>query len=389
MAKVNVLTPKFTMLWVAILFSQSSLLHSAPAANFPRATHRGTPAPLAKRYTINLDLPPEQRWVQIAKDHEANLAKLLQAVRSALPSEVVALVKTFGEDIDKYLPYPYGPEIVGIANNMKDFTVSDVVLGNILYEVTAYGRKEDMSGVKNGVKMCTSIVAQSSNGTIYHGRNLDYSFPDLLRDLTITVDFKQNGKTVYTGTTFAGLVGLMTGQKPHAYTISLDERDEGFWWMNALEALMAGTHGISSFHLRDAIADKEMDFEKVVEYLAEKRFIAPCYIIIGGVRPGEGVVITRDRTAAQDVWQLDPDNGRWFLVETNYDHWLAPPTNDDRRDPAIKSMNETTNTGLNAMSLFNVMSTPPVLNSGTAYTVVMSAALPEMYNSWVRSDAPN
>ena len=273
--------------------------------------------------------------------------------------------------------------MVGIAD-AANITVSDVILGNVLYELTAYSDKKSGHGAP---KMCTSIVAQTINGTIYHGRNLDYSFPDLLRDLTIVVDFEQDGKVVYTGTTFAGIVGLYTGQKPNAYTVSVDQRNQGSWWMNAIEALLAGTHGITALNIRDAVADKEMTFETVVDFLATGRLIAPSYIIVGGTKAGEGVVITRDRTAAKDLWRLDPDNGRWYLVETNYDHWQPPPTSDNRRDPAIKAMDETTHAGLNATSLFKVMSTPPVLNSGTTYTVVMSAAMPDVYNAWVRSDA--
>ena len=343
----------------------------------------GTPvAPLAKRYTVNLDLPPEQRWVEVVRDHEQSLTQLIQMVKSSLPSKVASLVAKFGDDVNKYMPSPYGAEMVGIANAVN-ITVSDVILGNVLYELTAYGSKRSD---RSTPKMCTSIVAQTINGTIYHGRNLDYSFPDLLRDLTIIVDFVQDGNTVYTGTTFAGIVGLYTGQKPNAYTVSVDQRNQGYWWMNALEALLAGTHGITSLKIRDAVADKEMSFETVVDFLVTGRLIAPSYIIVGGTKAGEGVVITRDRMTTKDLWRLDPDNGRWYLVETNYDHWQPPPTSDDRRNPAIKAMDETTRGGLNATSLFKVMSTPPVLNRGTTYTVVMSAAMPEIYNSWIRSD---
>lgn len=375
-----------TLYQLCVVFCAAQLLFHygfcSPNVGPPPPSSASGP-PTAKRYTINLDLPPEQRWVQVAKDHEQALTLLLQSIKSALPEEVSQLVATFGDEIAKYMPYPYGPEIVGLANSLQNTSISDAVLGNVLYELTAYGHEQR----KDHTKMCTSIVAQSINGTIYHGRNLDYSFPDLLRELTIIVEFVRGGRTLYTGTTFAGMVGLLTGQKPHAYTISVDERDQGFWWMNVLEAFIAGTHGISTLHVRDALADKDMDFGAVVDFLAEKPFIAPCYVIVGGTSPNEGVVITRDRSEAQDVWRMDANNGDWFLVETNYDHWKPPPDDDDRRDPAIKAMVEMSRGGLNATSLFRVMSTPPVLNSGTTYTVVMSAALPEVYGTWIRSDA--
>lgn len=33
--------------------------------------------------------------------------------------------------------------------------------------------------------------------------------------------------------------------------------------------------------------------------------------------------------------------GRWYVVETNYDHWKEPLFLDDRRTPAIKCLNQT------------------------------------------------
>jgi N-acylethanolamine-hydrolysing acid amidase len=311
--------------------------------------------------------------------------QLLQEVKKMVPPEVVSLASVIGNDVDRYMPFPYGLEMVGVAEAVSGVSVGDVVLGNMLYEVTAFSHSKWGAGGRGQPKMCTSIVAEAINGTIYHGRNLDYSFTNVLSDMTVIIDFQEGGKTIYTGTTFAGMVGLLTAQKPHGFTITLDERDQGDWWMNALEAIVAGTHGIAALHIRDAVASKDMDFESAVIFLADKPLIAPSYLIIGGMKPREGVVITRDRTAALDMWRLNAEHGLWYLVETNYDHWVPPPSDDNRRDPAIKAMNETTRAGLSPTSLFKVMSTPPVLNSGTTYTVVMSAALPGLYNTWIRN----
>lgn len=302
-----------------------------------------------------------------------------------VPPEVVSLASVIGNNVDRYMPFPYGLEMVGVAEVVSGVSVGDVVLGNMLYEVTAFSHAKWGAGGRGQPKMCTSIVAEAINGTIYHGRNLDYSFTSVLSDMTVIIDFQEAGKTVYTGTTFAGMVGLLTAQKPHGYTVTLDERDQGDWWMNALEAIVAGTHGIAALHIRDAVASKDMDFESAVIFLADKPLVAPSYLIIGGTKPREGLVITRDRIAALDLWRLNAEHGRWYLVETNYDHWVPPPSDDDRRDPAIKVMNETTRAGLNPTSLFKVMSTPPVLNDGTTYTVIMSAAIPELYNTWIRN----
>ena len=342
----------------------------------------GQPVP-AKRYTVNLDDEPQDRWKHVVEEHAQELKELMKKLEATVPKVLVDLAMLVGTDVEKNVEYPYNMEMVGIATTV-DLPVGLVLLGNMLYEVTAF----NSSGSKVARhKACTSIVAEALDGTIYHGRNLDYGFmTESLRNLTIVVDFQKAGETVYTGTTYAGFVGLLTGQKPNSFTVTMDERDQGEWWMNALEALVAGTKGVTSFLIRNTFDNENMDFEGAVYNLAYSPVIAPSYIIVGGLHSSQGAVITRDRIADVDIWRIDASSSedRWFLVETNYDHWVPPPPSDDRRDPAIKAMNESGRRNLGKDSLFKVLSTPPVLNSKTTFTVTMSASDPALYTTWVR-----
>lgn len=346
----------------------------------PEPALAGAPgARIAPRFTVNLDLPPKQRWSGVVKAYSSQILKLLALVKTVVPAEVLKVLGVVGVNVERAIPYPYSYELMGMVEMLPGVNIGDIILANTLYEVTAFSH-----GKAGSSKACTSIVAQAMNGSIFHGRNLDYSFVSFLRNLTITVDFQRGGKTAYTGTTFAGYIGLLTGQKPHSYTISLDERDEGQAWMNAFEALSHGGKAVAAFHIRDALDSEAFDYQQALVFLADKPLIAPCYIIIGGARPDQGAVITRDRIAVLDLWKLDTPKGEWFLVETNYDHWEPPPDSDNRRDPAIKGMDEMGRGNVGVAELLGVLSTAPVLNSGTTYTVVMSAAHPELYTTWIR-----
>ncbi|XP_009584070.1 PREDICTED: N-acylethanolamine-hydrolyzing acid amidase-like, partial [Fulmarus glacialis] len=106
------------------------------------------------------------------------------------------------------MPQPFAGEILGLCKALG-ISLGDGVLLNFAYESTAF---------------CTSIVAQDDKGNIYHGRNLDYDFVDILKKITIDVQFIKSGQIAYQGTTFLGYVGLWTGQSPHKFTISGDER---------------------------------------------------------------------------------------------------------------------------------------------------------------------
>ncbi|XP_064595722.1 N-acylethanolamine-hydrolyzing acid amidase-like [Liolophura sinensis] len=319
------------------------------------------------KYVVDLDLTEEQRWTHVVKDYP-ELPEMIQTViKKYVPDDLVSMVEQIGSAIDDYLPSPYAGEIRGIAKALN-MTLGEAVIPNILYDLTSF---------------CTSIVAQDLSGNIWHARNLDYSFTDMLRNITIIVDFQRQGKIVYSGVTYAGYVGLLSVQKPGAFTITADERDKGAWWMNLLIGIFDKQAKPMSFLVRDTTEQAE-DFQSAVRQLSYTVTEASVYYIIGGVKKGEGAVITKERLSALDTWYIDSTVGRWFVLETNYDHWVTPPTSDDRRDPGIKAMNAMGNKTITVNSLFKVLSTQPVLNPTTTYSVVMSAGQPDLLTAWVR-----
>ena len=316
-----------------------------------------------KTYNINLDTAAEYRWNEVVDDFAEYFPELILDLKQYIPAEVLPLLAVFGDSVDTYLPEPYASEILGIGQRSK-VPVGDLAVLNILYDMLAG---------------CTSIVAEDGMGRIYHGRNLDYGlFTQLLQNVTFIANFQRGGKTIYTGTTYAGYVGLLTGQRPYQFSVSLNQRDAGKHWMNVAAALLAKNASIASFTIRDTL-ENEQSFEDAYGVLTRATFIAPSYMIIAGVKSGQGAVITRDRIVTRDGWKLDPPN-QWFLVETNYDHWLPPPSGDDRRDPAIHHMNQIGRSNITLDTLLSVLTTPPVLNKATTYTTLMSPATPDKYS---------
>ncbi|XP_077582484.1 N-acylethanolamine-hydrolyzing acid amidase-like [Stigmatopora nigra] len=323
--------------------------------------------------TISIDLndDPQVRWMPILDVFDADF--LNRAAQDVIDSTIPkwlhkvlrGLIKVSEEFI---LPKPYGDEIRGLASHFG-LTLSDTIMLNLAYEVTAF---------------CTSIVAQDNDGKIYHGRNLDYPHA-VLRNLTVNVIFKKNGKISYIGTTFAGYVGLWTGQSPYKFTVSGDQRGSDHWWdfwKNLVSAFLLKRKPVS-WLMREILEEAE-DFQVAVLHLSKIPIITGVYYIVGGVKAGEGVVITRDREGPADIWPLDLLYGQWFRVETNFDHWLPSPAKDHRREMAEKALNATGQDHINMYSLYQVLSMPPVCNGVTVYTTLMSAATPEKYTTLVR-----
>ncbi|XP_033112690.1 N-acylethanolamine-hydrolyzing acid amidase-like [Anneissia japonica] len=332
-----------------------------------------SPSPAAPRYKFNLDLPDEERWVSILRHYDKdNLKQMIKhALSTQIPKEAFPLVDLIGSQLNKYMPDPYAGEIRSIANWL-DVSVGEIFAMNIIYEATAF---------------CTSIVAVDNNNMVWHGRNLDYSFPDILRNVTVILDFQRNNRTVFTSTSYVGNVGIFTGMKPNVFTVSINERDKGNVYENIIGILSALRKSDSdyfvSFLAREAL-EYDDSFDAAYRRLNNTRIIAPVYYIIGGVKPDEGVIITRSRFRSLDINPLIPKMDKWFALETNYDRWTTPPPSDDRRDPAIDAMNAVGRKNINDKTMYEVLSVPPVLNYKTVYTTLMSAARPDLFQTYIR-----
>jgi acid ceramidase len=315
-------------------------------------------------YTVDLDQDPKLRWQKLVTDKKADIVKLIGYVKWMMSFIDHGKLIPFGEDVfgllADSLPAPYGDEMRGISE-FSGLPLGDVVLYNVFYEIFS---------------VCTSIVAESENGTLMHVRNLDFGLlmgwdiqndtwpvAEMLRPIVVNVEYMKGGKLVYKAVHFAGYIGILSAIKPDVFTLTMNERfgvDGGYIGM--LEWL-AGYRNESwmGFLTRDTL-EKATSYSEAVDMLANTRMLAPAYFILGGTKSGEGCVITRSLEKALDIWNLDVSSGRWYLVETNYDHWKQPLVIDNRRDPAKKCMNETGRSLVSLGNMFNVLSTKPVLN---------------------------
>ncbi|XP_013877424.1 N-acylethanolamine-hydrolyzing acid amidase [Austrofundulus limnaeus] len=319
---------------------------------------------------INLDDKAEVRWMPLKTAYDVDYLNKVAAeiVDSTVPKWVHKAVIPIVKALERYVPQPYAGEIRGLSSFLGGNLV-DVILLNFAYEVTAF---------------CTSILAQDKRGNVYHGRNLDYQHPSL-KNLTVNLIFRKNGKVAYFGTSFAGYVGLWTGQSPYKFSVSGDQRGTDRWWnwwKNFVSAFLLRRSPVS-WLLREALEEAE-DFQDAVMRLSKTPLIAGVYYIVGGARAGEGVVITRDRAGPVDIWPLDPLHGGWYRVETNYDHWRPTPPLDHRREVASKALNNTGQANINMDQLYQVLTMDPVCNGMTIYTTLMSAAYPGRYFTVVR-----
>jgi len=75
-----------------------------------------------------------------------------------------------------------------------------------------------------GKALCTSIVARQADGKIIHGRNMDFGFPDAMRNASYIGQFYQNGVYLFEAVMFGGYVGVASGYQPNQYSLTLNAR---------------------------------------------------------------------------------------------------------------------------------------------------------------------
>eukprot|EP00730_Choanoeca_flexa_P007473 TRINITY_DN12339_c1_g4_i2.p1 TRINITY_DN12339_c1_g4~~TRINITY_DN12339_c1_g4_i2.p1 ORF type:complete len:191 (+),score=33.04 TRINITY_DN12339_c1_g4_i2:77-649(+) len=129
---------------------------------------------------VDLDAEPQDRWAHIVKPLAPQIQPIISYVKSILPPAVFELLDQVLGKLDEHLGKPWADEVRGIAA-ATGFDLGEIVLMNLFYDLHS---------------ACTSIVAQTGNGSIIHGRNLDYSLPNL-QNITIKVNFTRNDHTVY------------------------------------------------------------------------------------------------------------------------------------------------------------------------------------------------
>jgi len=318
-----------------------------------------------RTFTVNLDLSPSQRWpiTELLKDYNSTVHEAIGLIGQFIPDWAQSIVEDMALEILPYLG-DYAQEIQAMSD-ASGIPLAKVTLLNIIYEVEAG---------------CTSIIAQDPTGHILHGRNLDFPLTSILRNMTINVEFMKGGSILYHGTTFVGYVGLLTGMRPGGFSITANQRNEGYQWENFLEALFVDGTYATCFLIRDTL-EQETNFDSALNRLAYTSLAAPIYLILGGMNADEGAVITRDRSGPADIWILDSEQGRWFEVEANEDHW-GPIGN--RAKAANAGMTKMGQADVSLPAMFDVLSINPVENSDTTYTAMMSAYYGN-YNSTVRS----
>ncbi|GMI62405.1 hypothetical protein ScalyP_jg3296 [Parmales sp. scaly parma] len=366
------------------------------------------------RVTVDLDLPPIERWVEVGKLYQDKGYLLQQYFEDLLPDAAVQLIAKVASEIVDYPGFAsFSDEMKGYAKGLN-IDLGYVVAANLVYQLEDVGIACDNwnntgpsgqcddddwtpdgenlfwaqsnhfkrtyidSDIKTGV--CTSIVAnEASDSKVIHGRNLDWNLEEAMRGLILTVDFTRGGKLLYTGSTIVSFVGLLNAMKPgedDGFSFSMDARCQGGNILfNLLQALKNGAMTPCQ-HSRQ-VMETSTSFADAVKGFEEGKLIDDGYFIVGGSKKDEGAIVTRTRNHHLNTRVIDAsgeEEDGWYRLETNYDWWKGVPSADDRRTPGVAKMDGIGKGGMDEVALFGVMKNWPTYNPHTDLTCIMVAS---------------
>lgn len=210
--------------------------------------------------------------------------------------------------------------------------------------------------------------------------------PPYVRNVTVNIRFVNEAKeTLFESTQFAGYVGLLTAFKPNAFSLTVNERDTVKHALSLIKWL-AGDHNLSwTGFLTRSVLETQTTYLGAKKMLRDTAVLSTAYFILGGVAPGEACVITRRVDEPSDVWEMaNISDHSWFILQTNYDHWLPQPFYDDRQTPGTYCMLQHGQTAVGYSALFDVLSTVPNLNQETVYTTLMCTRCGDHLQSYLQ-----
>jgi hypothetical protein len=324
---------------------------------------------LVPAFDINLDDPPEKRWLGVATFYKAELISMLDTL---IPNIAKQVKEDNWLSAAKFDP-EYEAELQGIVNmlNHNSVTLERLKFMNMLYEMQS-------------PTACTGVVWAMRNGTVVHGRNMDYEFhfsvEDELKnwpDVTFDATLHRGGQPLMKLTSWPGLVGIHTGMRLSSgpgtgWSFEQNTRMPNLWRDNLAAAHQGGQ--IFGTTVR-RIMENTPDFQSAKMQLYSAPLMAPQYFIISGSNPYEGAVLTLDRLGQHSpqsppIQMVTNAENAWHLVQTN-DDLLSYPK--DKRRPLAESIlasySQDTAEGPDSMAQF--MHTPELLNQATVFTTVM------------------
>ncbi|KAL4473841.1 hypothetical protein ABPG74_022705 [Tetrahymena malaccensis] len=296
------------------------------------------------KYIVNMDLSYKERWREIITNYKSPIQVFINYLESS------DAVRKFEQAFPLYSDPNFLSELQAISD-LANVTFSGIQLVSQMYEIL-------------GAVGCTSILARSPDGSIVHGRNLDYNYSQLISPLLANIEFQRNGKTVFFADMIIGTAIVVTGVVPNGFSITINQRDSDQQSINYLMQQY-----IPACYLIYQVLQTNTTYQDALNTLLNTKIAMPAYLNIAGVSGNQASVIERDREGVN--LQTTLSGSTWFICQTNYDRSQIDPQSDYRRVPCEQKFGLLNQNSWKPQDMFNILSQSPNYVSSTITTDIM------------------
>lgn len=248
-------------------------------------------------FEFNLDADPRTRWNHILCKYLEPIHWINDHFDELVPVPATRLAVKTLEKLVKSGNVMHHEEIMGIAE-YTNVPVGRVALLQLLYESAA---------------CCTSIIYRTPRGNCMV-RSMDWDLPALKR-MTINIRVMSKGKELFTATTWAGYIGVLTAIRKGSFGVSVNLRSrKGHNAFGNVPALWKRYWPIGLL-VREVMITCT-SYRTAVDAFCQAKIAAPTYVSVCGIT--EGCVITRNHEEEEHRAELN-----LYLIQTNADSWLS------------------------------------------------------------------
>lgn len=311
-------------------------------------------------FVLNFNLDPSTRYNEVFEHYKYQIIEMENNMMHAISPSYRNL---FINNTDKFKEA--NPEAYFSMQSLANITqlpIWQTLLVNAVVDITSF---------------CTSVVGVMTDGSIIHGRNLDFDFPSILQPLVYRSLIQFNGRIIGEGICIAGYIGFYTAIRYDAFSVSYNVRMYPHTNTTEITAniLREWEPGVMpTAQAIEAALLHNKTYKDASLYLQSQHVNTPCYVILAGVKhsdANEGIVITRDPYGTNHTQELNVAEDIWYLAQGNSDWWKEY---DARYEATVSYLKTLGRNNLTMESLVTeVLNKTGVIQWVTIFTASMSA----------------
>ena len=344
-------------------------------------------------YEIDLDKPPEERYLALAPAfnatiwgfyrkyfaHDALLTdalELLSLKRGDEPDEMQREIEGFSAALGMPRRWVQALQML--------YELQTMMYPHVNGTVELPAGWEALARIPWRGPGCTGIIAACERGVVYHARNLDFMPVDVMTRMVYTGIFTRGGREVFRAQMIAGYFCVVTAMRRGAdgYAFERNTRFPDHAGGNAqmLRNLLSG-RPLNGWSVRKVLEDVA-SYDDAVANISAVPFISTEYSILSGVRKGTIISRNPDGVAyVQTLGRHNFDERDDYVIITNFDFFwrdfreYLDPTGGrilrPRRIEAQRLLNATPAGALTPRALFDTLNARGVL-ADTIFQAIMS-----------------